>query len=283
LGQALSSIRDRKLYLERFGSFPAYCSARWDMAKRTAYQLIAASEVVDNVRNCAPVLPANEYQARPLTRLVPEKQRFAWVYICKNAPDGKITSEFVKRSIEKIFPKRINPSKNKKNNDLRSILSKSIIFIEQLNSYLNEFGSRTTSATEIKRLLATLIAKKPELNGKSFEDGFCILSDTNIPGLTIEFKIYRSVKKQNSNNHKFRQDRTDFRRNLNGKNNPYQILGIGRDASQEEIKSAHRRLAKQYHPDRLNNMKLSDDHRWVFAEAEERMKQVNWAYDQLKI
>jgi hypothetical protein len=282
LGQALANIRDRKMYQGEFGSFPAYCRARWDMAKRTAYQYISASAVVDTVRNCALVLPANESQARPLTRLVPEEQRLAWVYICKSAPDGKITAEFIERAVEKIFPRRINRSKKGKKNNLKNILSKSISFIEQLNDYLNGYGSQTTSATEIKRLLTTLIADKPQFISKSFAEGICIFSNTNIPGLTIEFKVYRSVNKKNANNHQFRQNRTDYRRKESGENDPYRILGIRRDASQDEIKSAHRRLAKQYHTDRLNNLNLSDDHRWVFAEAEERMKQVNWAYGQIK-
>ena len=50
--------------------------------------------------------------------------------------------------------------------------------------------------------------------------------------------------------------------------NYYDILGVSKDASPEDIKSAYRRLAKQYHPD-INNE----------AGATERFKEINEAYE----
>ena len=54
--------------------------------------------------------------------------------------------------------------------------------------------------------------------------------------------------------------------------NPYRVLGVNPDASDEEIKTAYRMLAKRYHPDA--NPKEED--------AAEKMNQINTAYAMLR-
>lgn len=51
----------------------------------------------------------------------------------------------------------------------------------------------------------------------------------------------------------------------------YKILGVGKNASDEEIKKAYRKLARQYHPDRNPGD----------AQAEERFKEISAAHDVL--
>lgn len=55
-------------------------------------------------------------------------------------------------------------------------------------------------------------------------------------------------------------------------NDPYSVLGVSPDASDDEIKKAYRELARKYHPDNYQNNPLADL-------AEEKMKEINEAYD----
>ena len=57
----------------------------------------------------------------------------------------------------------------------------------------------------------------------------------------------------------------------------YLLLGLDQDASWDEIVSAHRKLAKRYHPDRLVN--ASPEAR---ARGEQRMAELNVAYESLQ-
>ena len=52
----------------------------------------------------------------------------------------------------------------------------------------------------------------------------------------------------------------------------YNILGVKRDATEAEIKSAYRKLARKYHPD-VNKTK----------EAESKFKDINEAYEVLAV
>lgn len=58
---------------------------------------------------------------------------------------------------------------------------------------------------------------------------------------------------------------------------PYQVLGLQPGATLEEVVSAHRHLAKRYHPDRQHGSDESARH-----DAEQTMRRVNAAYQELR-
>lgn len=58
-------------------------------------------------------------------------------------------------------------------------------------------------------------------------------------------------------------------------NDPYKILGISRDATDEEVKKAYRAMARKYHPDNY----INSPHAKL---AEEKMKEINEAYEQIQ-
>ena len=56
---------------------------------------------------------------------------------------------------------------------------------------------------------------------------------------------------------------------------PYKVLGVSRDATDDEIKKAYLALARKYHPDKYTDTDLADL-------AAEKMKEINAAYDAIR-
>ena len=54
--------------------------------------------------------------------------------------------------------------------------------------------------------------------------------------------------------------------------NPYEVLGVSENATDEEVKKAYKELVKKYHPDKYTDNSLSDL-------AAEKIKEINIAYD----
>ena len=70
---------------------------------------------------------------------------------------------------------------------------------------------------------------------------------------------------------------TERQKNSAGSKDPYEVLGVDKSASAEEIKHAYKTLAAQYHPDKV--LHLGEEFREL---AEIRFKEIQKAYSELK-
>jgi len=105
VGQALSRIRDSRLYRENYSTFEEYCLEVWEISDRFARNLRSAADVVHVLeeKNFA-VLPATESQARPLTKLPREDWAGAWRDVLRIVPNGRVTTG----AVAEVVQRRIN-------------------------------------------------------------------------------------------------------------------------------------------------------------------------------
>ena len=90
VGQALMTIREKRLYRIGFKTFEDYCTHKWGMVQQSATRLIRAYETVTNLQSepMGSVLPQSERQIRPLTSLEPEIQKEVWTEVVKTHGDN---------------------------------------------------------------------------------------------------------------------------------------------------------------------------------------------------
>lgn len=109
VGEALSAIRDRKLYRATHGTFEDYCRVKWGMSASRARQLCGASEVAASVTN---VTLRTESQARELAR-VPAPQRQQVVEKAVATTGGKLTAAAIREASDAHVVEPTKPSRRR--------------------------------------------------------------------------------------------------------------------------------------------------------------------------
>jgi hypothetical protein len=112
VGQVLLEIKDRRLYREEYGTFETYCGSRWGLSRPRAYQLIQATNVVNNLSAASDVLPTTESQARPLSKLSAEDQLDTWNEVVQESQEtGKsITAKSIEKKVSERLKKKTETS-----------------------------------------------------------------------------------------------------------------------------------------------------------------------------
>jgi hypothetical protein len=107
------------------------------------------------------------------------------------------------------------------------------------------------------------------------------LDDLALIGFAGYYFFYRRRKEEQPGAAgEFRKEdpRTGREEKRSSRPNPYEVLGVDQGATPEEIKMAYRRLAGQYHPDKVSH--LGEEFRIL---AERKFKEIQEAYQQLGV
>jgi len=147
VGKALITIKEKELYLIEYKSFEEYYRARWGFKRTYAHYLIEATKVMDDVHNCERV-PTCEAQARPLTKLAPEKRRDAWMKAVSSAPDGKVTAAHVVQVVREMTappaPREVESKPKKEKDDTPETYSSGLIYVEYAISQMERIHRKDT-------------------------------------------------------------------------------------------------------------------------------------------
>ena len=189
VGRALAEIHDDRLYRKTHKTFEKYCKDVWDLGQSTAYQKIdgynavalleqKSSAMAELLSDQQPdqekiILPVNEGQARPLTKLKknPDDQVKAWEIVIDQLNQGKkLTASLVNKAVKQVRGEVVRKKKESQKKELESTQLVSGLFKSQiriLTDVINgerNSGWKTTSRKEAVKWLKNLIKLVTEDN-----------------------------------------------------------------------------------------------------------------------
>ena len=143
VGQALMTIREKRLYRIGFKTFEDYCVGRWGMVQQSATRLIRAYETVTNLQSepMGSVLPQSERQTRPLTSLEPEIQKEVWKEVVQTH-GNKITYTNVQTVVNDWKPV---------NQEIKDVKSEPMFAISTPEELLKKAKEVAKERAEVKR------------------------------------------------------------------------------------------------------------------------------------
>ena len=95
--------------------------------------------------------------------------------------------------------------------------------------------------------------------------------------LDVEVNLIKKISNYlHINEYDFQSTKSMYLSKRNDIDNDYKILEISKSSSIEDVKKAYRKMAKKYHPDKLQN--VSED---IIRMAQEKFNKVNQAYERI--
>jgi hypothetical protein len=120
--QALTEIRDKRLYRNKYATFEDYCRLRWGHSRAQINREIAAAHVVEVLAPIGAKIE-NESVARPLVGLTDEQMVAAFEVAKEQAGDKPLTAKIIRKAAAQFKPERpAKPVVEKSRNTTRPVL-----------------------------------------------------------------------------------------------------------------------------------------------------------------